>query len=548
MFPSLARVSLACLSLATLEPIAAHASACDDLKALSLPDTKIDSTATTAAGPYRDGSKYWSLADQLPEHCRVQATIRPSHDSDIKFEVWLPVAAAWNGKLHAGGNGGFAGSINYQSGLAAAVQRGYVGVSTDTGHVGKDDDASWANAHPEKVIDYGHRAVHLATVNAKAILQAYYGKAARRSYFISCSNGGRQALMTAQRYPDDFDGIIAGAPANDWTGLMLSFIWNAQALLKPGAYIPASLAPTIQAGVNAQCDALDGVSDGVVSAPQACNFKPERLLCAPGQSEQCLTAPQVETLRAIYQGPRTAKGVQLFPGFDPGAEAGFPVPGIGWDGWMFGSAAGDSNQGRMATSFMRSMITGNEHWQLTDFDFERDPPLLLEKVGPVLNATDPDLRAFARRGGKLILFHGWADAAIPPRNSIKYFESIGERMGEQQRASFARLFMVPGMQHCLAGPGPSSFGGLTAATQPLNAAVDLSAALEKWVEEGTAPESVRAIRARDMVRALFDPKQADVERSGVICAYPKQAKWNGTGNPADASSYACADLRSGVVR
>lgn len=545
MFLSFARASVVSLGLSALASVSAHAGVCDSLKRLSLTDTTIESSEASDPGPYRDGTGLWALPSQMPEYCRVRATIRPSKDSDIKFEVWLPATSAWNGKLHVGGNGGFAGSINYQSGLAAAVQRGYVGVSTDTGHVGKDDDASWAKDHPEKVIDYGHRALHLATVNAKAIAQAYYGTAVKRSYFMSCSNGGRQALMAAQRYPDDYDGIIAGAPANDWTGLMLSFIWNTQAQLGPGAYIPPSLASTIQAGVNEQCDALDGVSDGVVSAPQACNFKPERLLCATGQSTQCLTAPQVEALRRIYQGPRTSQGVQLFPGFDPGAEVGVPVPGIGWDGWMFGPEVGDSRQGRMVASFMRNMITGDENWKFADFNFERDPPLLLERVGHVLNATDPDLSAFARRGGKLILFHGWADAAIPARNSIKYFESIGARMGAQQRASFARLFMVPGMQHCLAGPGPSSFGGLTAASQPLNPATDLSAALERWVETGTAPESVRAIKARDMVRALFDPSQADVERSGVICAYPKQAKWNGTGNPADASSYACADVRTG---
>jgi feruloyl esterase len=186
-------------------------------------------------------------------------------------------------------------------------------------------------------------------------------------------------------------------------------------------------------------------------------------------------------------------------------------------------------------------MLGNDNWQFGSFDFDRDAPMVIEKLGPVLDATNIDLSRFASRGGKLILFHGWADAAIPPTNSIEYYEGVGQRMGQKKRARFMRLFMIPGMQHCLAGPGPSSFGGLTAAVQPPNPAVDLSAALEQWVEKGVAPESVRAIRARDLRLALFDPTQPDVERSGLICAYPKQAKWNGTGDGADAAHYTCVD-------
>jgi hypothetical protein len=278
-----------------------------------------------------------------------------------------------------------------------------------------------------------------------------------------------------------------------------------------------------------------------VGSPQACSFEPQRLLCASGQAENCLSAAQIEALNAIYQGPRTSSGVQLAPGFTPGAEVGNPVAGINWDGWVFGPAAGASTQARFATNFMRSIVTGNDDWQLTSFDFDRDARPMIDELGPILNATDPDLSAFAKRGGKLILFHGWADAAIPPTNSIGYYESVGARMGTQKRAQFVRLFMAPGMQHCLAGPGPSSFGGVTAAVQPPNPAVDLSAALERWVEQDIAPESVRAVRARDMVRALFDPTQGGVERSGLLCAYPKQAKWNGSGDPADASRYTCVD-------
>lgn len=536
--------STAAVLLAVSAPMSASAAAsCENLKTLSLPDTTIDSSATVAAGQFKVPNAPWAPAQQLPEHCRVQGTIRPTSDSDIKFEVWLPVTN-WNGKFQGAGNGGFAGSINYM-GLATAVQRGYAGASTDTGHTGKDEETAWAKGHPEKIVDFGHRAIHLMTVNAKAITKSYYGEAPRRAYFASCSNGGRQALMTAQRYPEDYDGIIAGAPANDWTGLIFSFIWNAQAQLKPDAFIPAAHATTIQSAVNQQCDALDAVSDGIVSAPQACSFRPEKLLCAEGQAKDCLSTPQVAALQAIYQGPQTANGSQLFPGFTPGAEVG-TVPGISWDGWVFGAQAGSSTQGRFATNFMRGMATGDDNWQLTNFSFDRDAGPIAEKFGPILNATDPDLSSFAKRGGKLILFHGWADAAIPPVNSIKYYDSVGARMGAAQRRQFARLFMVPGMQHCLAGPGPSSFGGLTAALSPPNPAVDLAAALEQWVEQGIAPESVRAVKAQDMVRALYDPTQGGVERSGLICAYPSQAKWNGSGDAADAASYTCVDPKGHV--
>jgi Tannase and feruloyl esterase len=543
MFLSVTRRAVRCAAAGALfaasAPMLAHAAAtCESLKTVSLADTTVDSTETVAAGEYKVPNSPWLPPQQLPEHCRLRGTIRPTSDSEIKFEVWLP-AASWNGKLQGAGNGGFAGSINYM-GLALGVQRGYVAASTDTGHSGKDEDTAWAKGHPEKIVDFGHRAIHLMTVNAKAIAKAYYGEAPRRAYFASCSNGGRQALMTAQRYPEDYDGIIAGAPANDWTGLIFGFTWNAQALMKPDAFIPASKAVAIQAAVNHQCDALDGVSDGVVSAPQKCDFKPQQLLCGEGQSKDCLSEPQVAALQAIYQGARTSKGSQLFSGFTPGAEVG-TVPGISWDGWVFGAEAGRSSQGRFATNFMRSMVTGDDNWQLTAFDFDRDAGPIVEKLGPILDATDPDLSRFAKRGGKLILFHGWNDAAIPPLNTIKYYDSVGARMGAAQREQFARLFMIPGMQHCLAGPGPSSFGGLGPALSPPNPAVDLSSALEQWVEKGIAPESVRAVKGHDMIRALYDPTQGGVERSGLICAWPKQARWNGSGDAADAASYTCVD-------
>jgi feruloyl esterase len=512
---------------------------CGRLKGLVLADTTIESSVTVAAGPFKDASVPWVAEAQLPEHCRLKGAIHPTPDSDIKFEVWMPVSN-WNGKLHGAGNGGFAGSINYHGGLVEAVQRGYAGVSTDTGHTAGGEDASWAIGHPQKLVDFAHRAIHLMTVNAKAIVKAYYGDAPRHSYFSSCSNGGRQALMLAQRYPDDYDGIVAGAPANDWTGVMLDFVWNIQAVMKPGAFVPADRAPAIQAAVISQCDTLDGVADGVIGSPQACTFNPEKLLCTGAESSACLTAPQIAAMRALYEGMHSRDGAVSFPGFTPGAEVG-SLPGSGWDGWIFGPKPGASTQARFGVGFMQGMVTGDARWQPGEFDFDHDAEPVIRKFGPILNATDPDLSRFAAHGGKLILFHGWADAAIPPASTIKYYESIKDKIGGTKRAEFVRLFMVPGMQHCFAGPGPSSFGGIAPAVQPSDPNTDLSAAVEQWVEKGIAPESVRAVKPKNVLAGLFDASRGGVERTGLLCAYPKQAKWNRTGNPNDAASYTCVN-------
>ena len=524
---------------AALLATSAHGKSCEQMKELALPDTSIDSTEMSS-GDFKDPAAPWMQPVVVPAHCRVRGTIKPTPDSDIQFEVWLP-AEQWNGKLQGNGNGDFAGSIN-QLGLALSVQRGYAAASTDTGHVSiatAPDDQSWAKGHPEKIVDYGHRAIHLMTVNAKAIVKAFYGDGPKRSYFASCSNGGRQALMTAQRYPEDYDGIVAGAPAHDWTHLMIGMIWNANALSRPGAFIPPTLAPAIQAAVNQQCDALDGVSDGVVAAPQSCNFDAAKLLCPAGKSDGCLQQPQVDALRAIYRGPRTSADVRLYSGFVPGAEVGTPVPGMGWDGWIFGDAAGNSVGARFGKSFMRDFVTGDQSWELTGFNFDRDPPGIDARFAPILNATDPDLTRFAARGGKLILFHGMADAAIPVGSTIDYFESVGKKMGSAERDAFTRLFLAPGMQHCFGGPGPSAFGGNGPADQPADPSADLSAAVEAWVEKGSAPSSVRAIKPKNVLLAFTDVKQAGVERSGLLCAYPKHAQWQGKGEAGDAANYTC---------
>jgi feruloyl esterase len=322
---------------------------------------------------------------------------------------------------------------------------------------------------------------------------------------------------------------------------MTAFAWNSGAMLEPGAFIPATLAPVIQAAVNETCDALDDVADGVVGRPRACGFDPERLLCTEGVRDGCLRPEQLEALRAIYRGAHTSDGAPVFPGFTPGAEVGEPLPGMGWDGWVFGGAPGSSTQARFATNFMRHIVTGDESWQLASFDLDRDVADMIERIAPVLDATDPDMSRFADRGGKLIIFHGWADAAVPPENTIAYFEAVGEKMGETERDAFARLFLAPGMQHCFGGPGPSGFGGTAAAIQPPDPSRNLSAALERWVEHGEAPERVRAIKPKNPALGFYDAEQGGVDRSGLVCAYPSVAKWDGKGSTDDAASYSCAE-------
>ena len=383
------------------------AHSCESLAALQLPQTTISAAAPVGSGSFTPPAA--KPIAGLPAFCRVAGVIRPSADSQIGFEVWLP-AAGWNGKLQGVGNGGFAGEISYD-GLASAIGRGYAAASTDTGHKGVGIDASWALGHPEKIVDFGHRAIHEMTVKAKAVVEAFYAEAPQRSYFASCSNGGRQALMEAQRHPADYDGIVSIAPAANWTGFMAGFVWNAQALGEPGAHIPAAKLPAIERAVIAACDARDGVRDGVLASPATCAFAPRALVCKGPDSDDCLTAPQADALAKIYAGPRGRDGKALARGFPPGAETG---PG-GWRLWITGETPGKSLQAVFASQFGSNMVFDKPDWDLRTFDFERDVKIVEEKMGPILNATDPDLGAFRARGGRLILFHGWNDPALSRR-------------------------------------------------------------------------------------------------------------------------------------
>jgi tannase/feruloyl esterase len=518
-------IPLLALVIVIFCPESVSAQSCEKLGELKLSNTTITSAQSVAPGAFNPGSGTAAPFKDLPEFCRVTGVIKPTADSDIKFEVWMP-GKGWNGKFQGIGNGGFAGSIS-QGALAAAVARGYATASTDTGHT--TTDASWALGHPEKIVDYGHRAVHEMTEKAKAIVNAFYGSAPRRSYFASCSNGGRQALMEAQRYPKDYDGLIAGAPANYFTHILTGFAWNLQATTNdPASYISPNKLKAIEAAALAACDARDGVTDSVLDDPTRCRFDPSVLLCKGAETDECLTEKQVIALKKIYNGPRTAKGEQIIPGFVPGGETG---PG-GWQAWITGSGSNKGLQYFFSSQTFANMIYNNPAWDLKTFELDKDNKLADDKLGAILNATDPNLKEFKARGGKLILYHGWSDAALPPVNTINYFQSVVAKMGQRDVNSFMRLYMVPGMQHCSGGPGPSSFGAFVSAATS-DAQHDMSLALERWVEEGVAPEQIIASK-----RQGVDPKTAPA-RTRPLCPYPQVARYKGSGSTDDAANFVC---------
>ncbi|MEK6303713.1 MAG: tannase/feruloyl esterase family alpha/beta hydrolase [Acidobacteriota bacterium] len=513
----------------------AAAQTCEKLADLKIANTTITSAQSVAAGAFTPPTGPAAPYKALPAFCRVTGAIKPTSDSDIKFEVWMP-SAGWNGKFQGIGNGGFAGSISYggpAGGLGGAIARGYAAASTDTGHTG--GDAAWALGHPEKIADYGHRAVHEMTEKAKSIVTAFYGSGPKRSYFSSCSNGGRQALMEAQRYPNDYDGLIAGAPANYFTHILTGFGWNIQATQSdPASHIPASKLKAIEAAALAACDARDGVTDSVIDDPTKCSFDPAVLLCKGAESDACLTEKQIVALKKIYAGPRTSTGEQIIPGFVPGGETG---PG-GWSGWITGSPPNRGAQFFFANGAFMNMVYNDPKWDFKTFSLDKDSKLADEKLASSLNAIDPNLKAFKARGGKLILYHGWSDAALPPVNTINYFESVAKKMGRREAGSFMRLFMAPGLQHCAGGPGPDSFGSMVTGAQS-DAQHDMSVALERWVEEGIAPDQIIATK-----RQSQDPK-SPVVRTRPLCPYPQVARYKGSGSTDDAANFVCTTEKAG---
>jgi feruloyl esterase len=437
----------------------------------------------------------------LPAFCRVAATLKPVSDSEIRIEVWMP-ASGWNGKLQSVGNGAWAGSISYPA-LGTALAAGYAAAGTDTGHTG--NNAQFAVGHPEKVVDFAYRAVHEMTGAAKAITAAYYGNGATRAYFNGCSTGGRQALAEAQRFPADYDGIVAGAPASYVTHLQAAQIWTAQASHQNEAgYIPPSKYAFLHNAVLQACDAPDGVKDGVLEDPTRCHFDPEALACKDGDGPSCLTPPQVEMARKAYAGPTNPRtGRQVFPGLEPGSELG----------WAMLSGPKPMS---LAVEVYQYLVFQNPQWDYLKFDADTDVATAEKTVSAIMDSVDPNLKPFVGRGGKLIIYHGWSDPGIPPMSSVHYYSSVVETLGGAKKArDSVRLFMVPGMNHCRGGDGTDTF--------------DAVAALDEWVVRAKAPDQILASHSTKGV----------VDKTRPLCPYPEVAKYKGTGDTKDAVNFAC---------
>ncbi len=493
---------------AETEIVAAPASACADIATLSLEHTTITGASTVAAGAFRppSGGRPLSAAAErtygaLPAFCRVTATLQPSADSDIVVELWMP-ADDWNGKYQAVGNGAFTGSIRHGS-MAAALARGYAASSTDTGHEG--NTASFGLGHPEKVIDFGWRSVHEMTVVSKKMIAAYYDDDLRYSYWVGCSAGGRQAMKEAQRFPQDFDGIVAGAPGNDWTGRAGGSLRVAKPLeANEAARLTEDERRLVHNAVLNACDADDGVTDGVVADPERCTFDPAVVQCSASGDTSCLTSAQVNTVRMLYASPENPKTGRPITGLLPGSE-------LGWTdlGWTRSARATGLEQ-------FRYLTFADPEWTIDRFNFETDIVRAEEADDDTLNALDPNLRPFFDRGGKLIQYHGWSDPQISPANATQYYERVVNTLGGRDAVhDNYRLFMAPGMGHCGGGAGPNSFDAL--------------AALERWVEEDQAPDSIEAALRHD----------GTVVRTRPLCPYPQQAIYDGSGSTDDAANFSC---------
>lgn len=520
----------AVLMLVIAQPTAAAPRAADDpcakLMDLKLPETTITvaeslnnpevrPSGVVVHGVWKTPKSAHGQTTVSTNFCRVAGVIDPA----INFEVWMPLEG-WNGKFNGVGNGALAGGINYPA-MVAPLAQGYAVMSTDTGHQSESVvDGAWMQGHPELWDDFGYRGMHLSTRNAKSITEAYYGKAPEYSYYTGCSGGGQEGLAEAQKYPADYDGIAVGAPANFPTHMWPGETYAGWVAYKSktqeslgGPPGPPTVTPklaTIHEAALAACDEKDGVKDGVINDPQSCDFDPANLLCSekPEDPNKCLTQAEIDTVTKIYAGLKDpTTGEQFWPGYEIGSEEQ-------WAGHIYPFV--------IPVGYFRAMVTNDPKWDYKSFKFDdpKDFAKLVEadaRNAPYINATDPDLTAFNELGGKLLLWHGWGDQNIAPQNSINYYNKVVEVAGDEAKAQeFLRLFMVPGMGHCGGGAGPTTFDAL--------------AAVEQWVEKGTAPTELAGSHVT----------KGTVDYTRPICMYPQQPKYSGSGDTNDAANYTCA--------
>ena len=477
---------------------------CENLLSKSIPNASIKESHIVMAGEFDapgGGARSRGIYDELPEFCRVSLLLTPSPDSEINVEIWLPTES-WNGKYLAVGNGAFTGNVRH-SAMAMPLGRGYVTSSTDTGHIG--NTASFGLGRPEKVNDFGWRAVHEMAETAKIIIDAFYSRPPIHSYFTGCSAGGRQAMKAAQRFPNDFDGIVAGAPGLDWTGRAAAALRMERHILRdPRSQLKQPDRELLHQAALDSCDASDGVQDQLINNPAHCAFDPGVLQCDAENTGACLTEAQIETARMMYASPINPRTGREITGLLPGSENGWTD--LGWT---------DSARATGLEQF-RYLVYEDESWEVDQFLFEFAIAAGERKDDDTVNALSPDLFEFIASGGKLIAYHGWADPQISPSNVTQYYDRVAQVHGGRENIhdSF-RLYMAPGMAHCGGGPGPNSFDSLTA--------------LENWVENGQAPDEIVAAHQSNGV----------IDRSRPLCPYPEVAVYDGTGSSDEAENFSC---------
>jgi feruloyl esterase len=512
---SLAALTAAAASGALAQAPRSSPLACADMKSAGIPKTVVAVAEAVPAGQFRSPAPpaFGPPTDysRLPAFCRVAGTILATAESDIRFELWLP--EDWNGKFMQTGNGGAAGAIVYGS-LIDPLLRGYAVANTDTGHQGAGGDFAWAVGNPQKLVDYQYRAVHELTVVGKALTAKRYGRPAEKSYWLGCSTGGRQGLKEAQRYPEDYDGIVAGAPASNWSALMsLSIL--IQRNMGPNGLGVDKVGMLKEAAI-AACDGNDGVADRVISG--TCAFDPASLQCAAGATSQCLSPTEVGAAQRIYAGVVDGRGEVVMPGTGPGSE---PL-------W----AAYASPQFSIGTNYFRNVVAKDASWDPASFDVDRDLALAEAADNGAAKAMDPDLSEFVGRGGKLITYHGTTDGLIPYGNSVSYHESVVEELGERRADNSVKLYLVPGMDHCAGGEGAF--------------AVDWLTPLERWVENGEEPGALHGEHPAAVPSAPGAPPAPPSQPfTRPVCPYPQVATYRGTGDVADAASFECASPSEG---
>ena len=516
---------------AIARPVAA--ASCEELQGLALPNVTISTAQAVRAGEataipeviaQAKSTPMFAFMPNLakaPVFCRIVGYIQPTPDSDIRFEVWMP-QSGWNGKFQGLAEGGLAGIIDYAN-LTTSLNRGYAAASTDTGHKGMMA-TEWGFNHPEKIKDYHYRGMHLTAVASKSIIRAFYGTLPRRSYLSGCSNGGRQGLIEAQRFAEDYDGILAGAPARVVPDIA-RVLWMSQKWRNSDTALSPQKLMVLHDAAIKTCDKRDGIADGIISDPLSCHFDPSVLLCKGAQTDYCLTQPQLETARDVYAGLTDSDGKSLHNGQSPGTELS----------WVSTFEAVFT----IAESWYQDLVYNDRTWTADKFNLKRDLESLIRITGSDAGDGDPDLSAFRARGGKLIIYHGLSDASSPPAGAVGYYRSVQDKMSPRAAASVVSLFLIPGMAHCGGGDGPNDFNrgdGVDASSNP-NA--DMSAALENWVEKGVEPQKIIASQYNPAAEFYGRAPNAALVRTRLICAYPKVARWIRKGSADDAANFVC---------